>query len=141
MFITFSCFLILSSILFAESNNSKIGKQEKTEVLYLIKYFYENEKEPKKAIAKIISEGETIGLFSEISWGDYAYFCIKDIQGKVVSFFISDALNTDSFINKFEKDKKSSGIKVKVIWHKVDIYIPEAGGNQEIVVMINYKLL
>jgi hypothetical protein len=25
--------------------------------------------------------------------------------------------------------------KVKVIWHRVDIYIPEVGGNQEIAVM------
>jgi len=140
MFSIFSSFLKPNSILFAE-DKSKIVKPEKTEVIYLIKYFYEDERDPKKATAKIISEGETIGFFSEIYWGDYAHFCIKDIQGKEDSFFISDALNTDSFINKFEKDKKSKGIKVKVIWHKVEIYIPEAGGNQEIIVMVGFKLL
>lgn len=138
---TLLCFPDKRMILFAEDNTHETNQSLKTEVLYLMKYFYEDERDPQKGTAKIITEGETIGFFSKFEWGDYGHFCIKDLNGKEDSFFISDSLNTDYFYDNFIISKKYNGKKVKVIWYKVDIHIPEAGGNQEIVVMVDFKLL
>lgn len=137
--LSMSALCLISSNLWAESLD-EISWPVKTKVIYLRKTFYEENRNPEQAIAKVISEGETIGYFVAVSYGDYEHFEIKDIDGKEDSFFISESVD-DNLLTKFKDNKTYAGKKIKVIWNTVDIYMPEAGGNMEITVMMDLKIV
>lgn len=88
---------------------------------------------------KVISKGSTIGFFQGVVWGDYCHFEIKDQQGEVQSYFLSDPINID--IEKYENDPSYLGKKMKVRWQEIERYIPEGGGNYIITEMTDIEEL
>lgn len=67
--------------------------------------------------------------FKGIESGDYMHLVVENEDGEEQTFFIS---NDPSFQTYLDFPDKHEGEHVRVLWHKVEKTIPEAGGKMEI---------
>lgn len=122
--------------------DSQVIYAQNTEIIYLHKSAYDDDPDKKRHTAIILAIGETIGTFTGIEWGDICHFKIKKSNGEEDSFLVAINKKIDwKIFDKLENDESYIGKKVKVIFHKVNLYIPEYGGNKVIEVMVDLKLV
>ena len=75
----------------------------------------------------VLSSGQTIGYFSNLTWGDYSHIEIL-VDNKKISYFCEKGP-----CSVFEDNlKKLKGEKIKVSWEQVKKYIPEAAMEETI---------
>lgn len=82
----------------------------------------------KSAKVKVLGKGETIGTFENFVWGDYPHIHII-ANNKSLEFF-ADCLPCSVFEDHTQELK---GKKIKISWQKVSKYVPEAGGDMEMI--------
>jgi len=101
---------------------------------------------------KVLSQGETVGFFEKIDRGDYAYFVIKDLNGKLQSFRVYRNFNRNIKIEAYETDPNIKieayetnpsykGKKLKVKWQEIEAYIPEAGSTYKMTELLDLEEL
>lgn len=89
---------------------------------------------------KILSREKVVGYFVGTDWGDYRHLNIIDLNGNELSFFISTNINMETLL-ELEDNPELAKKKIELTWYKVDIYVPESGGVNELEVAMNIKIL
>jgi len=90
------------------------------------------------AVPAVAQDHVLAGTFQTISLGDYAHLQVVDDRGLERSFFVGRDPSFKPFV---EHPEKYAGCRVRVRWHRVQRYIPEAGSRMTIDEAISIEML
>jgi hypothetical protein len=86
---------------------------------------------------KILGEGKTTGVFRGIEQGDYFYLRLGVAKDEEQSFMI---LRSEGFLREVtENPDRYLGQKLTAHWQEKVIFIPEAGGDQQVTVCVQVE--